>query len=74
MATKVTVKSAATDGTNIFLEVEIFNGTYTLPMIRPVFPEGTSAAKIQTYLSNIATNAPALTSAVRELVGYSVTV
>lgn len=74
MATKVTVNSIATDGTNLFLEIMVFNGSETLPPMRPMFPVGTTVAAIQSYLSNIATNAPVLSRDIRELVGYTVTV
>lgn len=63
-----TVKTAASDGTNIFLEVEVFNGTVTLPLLRPVFPVGTSASTITTYLQNIANNRPSVAADVAALV------
>ncbi len=70
---KATIRSAASDGTNIFLEVEVYNGTITLPLLRPVFPVGTSASDIQTYLSNIANNRPTLAQDVAEMVNVTVT-
>lgn len=69
---KVRVASAATDGTNIFLEVEITSPTQTYPILRPVFKVGTSAATIQAYLQTIANNAPALSADIAVLVGTSV--
>lgn len=68
----VTVRSAATDGTNIFLEIEIYNGTVTMPTIRPYFPSGTTAATITTYLTNIANNRPSLAADIVGLVGTSI--
>jgi hypothetical protein len=69
---RVRVVSAMTDGTNIFLEVEISSPTQTYPIIRPMFKVGTSAATIQTYLQTIANNAPALASDIAVLVGQTV--
>lgn len=69
---KVTVKSAVSDGTNIFLEVEISSGSQTYPLIRPTFRVGTTASTINTYLQNIANNQPTLASDVASLVNQSV--
>lgn len=70
---KATVKSAASDGTNIYLEVEIFNGDVTLPMLRPVFPIGTTAAEITTYLTTIANIRPTVAAAIIDLVNSPIT-
>jgi len=70
---KATIKSAASDGTNIFLEVEVYNGDVTLPILRPVFPVGTTAAEITTYLQNIANNRPSVAQGIAELTNVPVT-
>lgn len=71
-AYKVTVKSAVSDGTNIFLEVEIFSGTQTYPLLRPTFRVGTTAAAIRAYLQAIANNQPVLADDVAALTNNSV--
>lgn len=63
----VRVVSIATDGTNIFLEIQLSNGASTGPIMRPVFEVGTTAATIQAYLQAIATARPALDSAIAAL-------
>ena len=70
---KVTIDSITTDGTNLFLEVRISNGLQTFPTIRPVFPVGTAASAITTYIQNIANSVPALTADIAALVGTNVT-
>lgn len=67
----VNVLSIGTDGTNIFLEIQITDGTITGPVIRPVFEVGTTAASIITYLQAIATARPALDATVAVLSGTS---
>lgn len=69
----VTIKSISTDGTNLFLEVEVFDGLHTLPTLRPTFPVDTSAATITAYLQTIADNRPAITDDIAALVGTKVT-
>lgn len=69
----ITVKTAASDGTNIFLEVEVFNGDVTLPLLRPIFPVGTSAATITSYLTNIANNRPTLAADIVAMVNSPIT-
>jgi hypothetical protein len=70
---KATVRSVASDGTNIFLEVEVYNGDITLPLLRPVFPVGTTAADITTYLQTIANNRPVAAQAINELINVTIT-
>lgn len=65
----VTLLSAASDGTNIFLEVQIFNGSTTSPLFKPIFEVGTTAATIAAYLQAIATARPVLDSSIAALVG-----
>lgn len=69
---RVTVRSISTDGTNLFLEIEIFDGLHTLPTLRPSFSVGTTAATINSYLQAIANNQPTLTSDINALVGTTV--
>lgn len=69
---KATIKSIASDGTNYYLEVEVFNGDVTLPPLRPVFPVGTSAATINAYITAIANNRPTLAADIALLVNSSV--
>lgn len=70
---RVTIDSIATDGTNLFVEVRISNGLTTFSTIKPIFPVGTPAADITSYIQTIANNAPALASDIAALVGTSVT-
>lgn len=69
---KATIKSAASDGTNIYLEVEIFNGDVTLPLVRPVFPVGTTIATINTYLAVVANNRPTLAADIAAAINVAV--
>lgn len=73
MASRVTLKSAMSDGQNIFTEVEVYVNGVTLPIIRPVFKVGTTAATITTYLQTLANNATSLASDVVAIVGSSTT-
>lgn len=71
MASRVTLKSAMSDGQNIYTEVEVYLNGVTLPTVRPVFKVGTTAATITTYLQTLATNAAALAADVTAIVGSS---
>jgi hypothetical protein len=66
---KVFVRAISTDGTSLFLDVEVFNGLHTLPTIHPSFSVDTPASDIVTYLQNIAVNQPALDPLLKVLVG-----
>jgi len=57
---RVLVKSVSTDGTNIYIEAEIFDGLHAFPPIRPTFMVGTPAATIIAYLQQVANNQPIL--------------
>lgn len=70
---KVRIDSIATDGTNLFVTLNINDGAHALPPITPVFPVGTTAATITSYIQTIANNGPTLTSDIAALVGSSVT-
>lgn len=70
---RVTIDSIASDGTNYYVEMRISDGTHTFPLIRPVFPVGTSAATITAYMQTIANNGPTLAADIGALVGSSVT-
>lgn len=71
MANAYTVRviSITSDGTNLFLEVQLDTGIQTLPIIRPTFEVGTTFAQIQSYLQTIANNQPTLASDLPALVG-----
>ena len=69
---RVTIKNISTDGTNLFVEISIFDGLRTLPSIFPVFPVGTSAADITAYAQVVANNGPTLTRDLQDLVNSSV--
>ncbi len=71
-AYRVTLKSIVSDGTNLFLEVEIFTGVQTFQIIRPSFEAGTTAATIQAYLQAIANAQPTLPADVSALVNVPV--
>lgn len=66
---KVFVRSISTDGTSLFLDIEVFNGLHTLPTIHPSFSVDTPAADIITYLQNIVINQPRLDPLLHVLVG-----
>ncbi len=70
-AYKITCLSVATDGTNIFVECQVYDGSKTLPIIRPVFEFGTSRATILAYLQQIANNQPAIDATLLDLVGLT---
>lgn len=68
MACTVTLKSAADDGTNTYLMIEITDGSRTMPQMQVAVPTGTTQALIRAYLQNIANNAPTVATAVQNLV------
>lgn len=72
VAYRVKIKSISTDGTNLYLEIEIFNGLHTLPTLRPSFPVGTAASDITSYIQTIANNQPVLDQAIADLVNTEV--
>lgn len=69
---KVRIESISTDGTNLYVTLNINDGAHRLPDITPVFVVGTSAATITAYAQTIATNGPTLTSDIAALVGTTV--
>ncbi len=69
---RVTLRSAADDGTNTYCEIEVSDGTRTFPLIRPVFPTGTTAATIQAYMQVIADKQPTLGSDIQALINTPV--
>lgn len=69
---RVRIDSITTDGTNLFVQVGINDGAHQLPPITPIFPVGTSAATITTYIQTIANNGPTLSSDIAAIVGSSV--
>ena len=66
---KVFIRSISTDGTNIYVEAEIFDGFHSFPAIRPSFLVGTTAATITAYLQAVANAQPVLDLTLGALVG-----
>jgi hypothetical protein len=66
---RVTIRSISTDGTNYYVELEIFDGLHQLPTIRPAFDASTADTDIQAYVQNIANAQPTLPLAIQNLVG-----
>ncbi len=74
MAFKVTVTNVVNDGTNLFISAMIYDGgEKTMGPITPVFPVGTTAAQVASYLQTVANNAPTLTRDIASLIGSVVT-
>lgn len=69
---KVRLESVVSDGTNIYTEMKISSPTQTLPLVRPAFPVGTTAATIVTYMQSIADSGAAIDSTIADLVGFNV--
>ncbi len=69
---RVRLESAVSDGTNIYTEMKISSPTQTLPLVRPSFPVGTTAATITAYMQKIADNGASLASAIGDIVGSNV--
>lgn len=69
---KVGVSSIATDGTNIYLNISIFDGAHTSPAINIAFPVGTPRSTITAYLANIVNSAPVLDPDIATLSGYGI--
>jgi hypothetical protein len=67
-----TLRSAADDGTNTYLQIEISDGTRTMPLFQFTVPSGTSVANIRTLLQNIATNQPTVASGIQTLMNSSI--
>lgn len=70
---KVRIDSIGTDGTNLFVTVLINDGVHALPPITPVFPVGTTASQIDTYIQVIADNGYTLTGDIAALSGKTYT-
>lgn len=67
---KTTIRSITTDGTNYYLEVEIFNGLHTFVTIRPAFDVSTTTADdIDAYVQAIADSQPVIAGDIKALVG-----
>lgn len=69
---KVTIRSISTDGTNLFLVAEIFDGVHRLPDITPSFAVGTTATDIRAYIQAIADSQPTLTKDIADLVHVTI--
>jgi hypothetical protein len=66
---RVFIRSISTDGTNLYVEAEVFDGLHAFPAIRPTFMVGTTAATITNYLQTVANNQPVLDGTLGALVG-----
>jgi hypothetical protein len=64
----VTIQNIVTDGSNIYVTLSVFNGLNTLPPMTASFPVGTTAAQINTYCQQVATNQPSLSASIAALV------
>lgn len=69
---KVKLRSATSDGTNIYTEMEVYANGQTQELIRPVFKVGTTAATITAYMQNIADNGASLAATISAIIGSSV--
>lgn len=69
---KVTLRSAADDGTNTYCEIEVTDGMRTFPLLRPIFPTGVTAATVQAYMQTIANNQPTISAGIQALINVSV--
>lgn len=65
---RVTLRGVSDDGTNTYCEIEISDGQRTMQLVRPVFPTGTTAAAIQSYMQTIANNQPTISAGIQTLV------
>lgn len=72
MAYIVSLKSAGSDGTNIYTEIQVSDGSRTFPLLRPIFPVGTAASAIQAYMQAIANNSPTIASDIQELINQRI--
>lgn len=70
---KLKVDSISTDGTDLFFVISINDGVHALPPITPMFPVGTSASKIDTYLQAIVDNGATLAFDIAALSGKTYT-
>ena len=68
----VTIKGIISDGENIYVEMNIFNGNSTTPSFIPSFPVGTTAATIKAYAQAVADAQPVLDPFVAALVSTQV--
>jgi hypothetical protein len=68
----VQIRGMVDDGTNIFVEMSIFDGNSTSESVYPVFPHGTTAATIKAYAKVIANNQPTLDYTLKALVNTKV--
>jgi len=73
MAYTVKIDSIAADGTNLYFEASISDGTTTFPPVYPVFPVDTAVADIDTYFQTIANSQPTLSLAMQALAGKKYT-
>ena len=69
MAYTVRINSISTDGTSLFINASVSDGTITFPDITPSFSVEDSVASINTYFQAIADGAPVLNAAIAQLAG-----
>jgi len=65
---KATIQGIATDGTNLYITVSVFDGNNTLQPMVASFPAAATAAQINAYVQNIANTQPTLTASIAALV------
>lgn len=68
----VSLKSAADDGTNMYLFIEISDGTRTMQTFQAVVPSATAASAIRTYLQNIANAQPTVSAGIQALMNVTI--
>lgn len=65
----VTIRNVSTDGTNVFVDISVFDGLHTFPPMQATFPAvGITAAIITNYAQTIANNQPTLPATIAALV------
>ena len=68
----VKINSVATDGTNVYVKFQIFDGLHTSAELQTDFPANVSAATINSYMQTVANNQPALTGSLGALVSTTI--
>jgi hypothetical protein len=60
------------DGTNIYMQFNLFDGLHTLPPMQASFPSNVTASTITTYLQNVANNQPTLPASIAALLNVPI--
>ncbi len=68
----VNIRGIVSDGTNVYVEMQITNGTTTAPSVFPIFPVGTAASAVKAYAQTVANNQPVLDATLAALVNTTV--